>query len=82
MSSLEVSKNGMIWLEKDGVNTMEIKNNTFFRKGKVGDWKVGDWKNHLTHEMAMQLDQIFEQKLTGSGLTFKIPLPSPSQSGD
>ena len=70
MSSLEVSKNGMIWLEKNGVNTMEIKNNTFFREGKVGDWK-----NHLTHEMAMQLDQIFEQRLTGSGLTFNVPLP-------
>lgn len=65
MSSLEVSKNGMIWLEKNGVNTMEIKNNTFFRTGKVGDWK-----NHLTHEMTMQLDQIFEQKLAGSVLTF------------
>ncbi|KAM4133647.1 hypothetical protein ACJW30_01G346300 [Castanea mollissima] len=52
MSSLEVSKSGMIW------------------KGKVGDWK-----NHLTHKMAMQLDQIFEQKLTGSGLTFTVPLP-------
>ena len=70
MSSLEVSKNGMIWLEKNGVNTMEIKNNTFFREGKVGDWK-----NHLTHEMAMQLDQIFEQRLTGLGLTFNVPLP-------
>ncbi|KAK7833718.1 flavonol sulfotransferase-like [Quercus suber] len=61
MSSLEVNKSGIPEIRpKEIVN----KNNIFFRKGKIGDWK-----NHLTSEMAMQLDQITKQKLNGSRLT-------------
>ena len=48
-----------------------LKTIHFFWKGKVRDRK-----NHLTHEMAMQLDQIFEQKLIGSGLIFNVALTS------
>jgi hypothetical protein len=71
LSSLEVNKSGIVRLEigitQVGVNTLELKNNAFFRKGMVGDWK-----NLLTPEMAMRLDQITEQKLTGSGLTLNV----------
>ena len=59
ISSLEVNKSG--------VNTHKFKNDAFFRKGKVGDWK-----NHLTQEMAKRLDEITEQKLAGLGLTLNI----------
>ncbi|GKU91082.1 hypothetical protein SLEP1_g5003 [Rubroshorea leprosula] len=59
MSNLEVNKNGISRLATN------VENNVFFRKGKVGDWK-----NHLTPEMANRLDNIIEQKLIGSGLTF------------
>ena len=56
-----------IGITQVGVNTLELKNNAFFRKGMVGDWK-----NLLTLEMAMRLDQITKQKLTGSGLTLNV----------
>ncbi|XP_050289567.1 flavonol sulfotransferase-like [Quercus robur] len=61
MSSLEVNKSGIAEIQ---LKDMVIRNNIFFRKGKIRDWK-----NHLTVEMAMQLDQITKQKLNGSGLT-------------
>jgi hypothetical protein len=52
LSSLKVNKIGIVRLEigitQVGVNTLELKNNAFFRKGMVGDWKY-----LLTHEMAM-----------------------------
>ena len=62
LSSLEVNKSGITQV---GINFLSLKNSSFFRKGEVGDWK-----NHLKLEMAMCLDQITEQKLKGSGLTF------------
>ena len=62
LSSLEVNKSGITQV---GTNFLSLKNSSFFRKGEVGDWK-----NHLILEMAMRLDQITEQKLKGSGLTF------------
>ncbi|EER99682.1 hypothetical protein BDA96_02G387100 [Sorghum bicolor] len=37
----------------------------FFRKGVAGDWA-----NHMTPEMAARLDQIFRDKLQGTGLAF------------
>lgn len=59
LSNLEVNKNGM-----HRPNTsLEIENNLYFRKGKVGDWE-----NELTAEMGARLDWIVEQKLSGSGL--------------
>lgn len=48
-----------------GYKGFYIKNSSFFRKGKVGDWK-----NYLTPEMAQKLDGIFAEKLCGSGLSF------------
>ncbi|KAK7823800.1 flavonol sulfotransferase-like [Quercus suber] len=48
--SLEVNKSGITQFR---ANELTAKNDTFFMKGKVGDWN-----NHLTLEMAMQLDQI------------------------
>ncbi|XP_059639501.1 flavonol 3-sulfotransferase-like [Cornus florida] len=63
MSNLEVNKSG-----KHRPNSpMAINNSMYFRKGIVGDWK-----NHLTTEMIELLDQITEQKLGGSGLTFHV----------
>ncbi|XP_074341106.1 cytosolic sulfotransferase 8-like [Apium graveolens] len=41
-----------------------VSNSSFFRKGVVGDWK-----NWLTPEMASRLDQITEEKFSGSGLS-------------
>ena len=71
LSNMEVNKIGTsrldIGITQVGVNVSELKNNSFFRKGKIGDWK-----NHLTPKMATRLDQITEQKLSGSGLTFQV----------
>ncbi|KAE8668086.1 putative Flavonol 3-sulfotransferase [Hibiscus syriacus] len=32
--------------------------------------KVGDWRNYLSDEMGERLDNIVEEKLSGSGFTF------------
>ncbi|EEF47718.1 flavonol sulfotransferase-like [Ricinus communis] len=63
LSNLEVNKHG-----RRENTSIDIENNIFFRKGKVGDWK-----SHLTPEMGARLDEIMEQKLTGSGLTMMSP---------
>ncbi|XVF85755.1 hypothetical protein PTKIN_Ptkin17bG0142700 [Pterospermum kingtungense] len=57
LSKLEVNKTGKL------ASGEEYK--TFFRRGEVGDAK-----NHLTPQMTEKLDQITEEKLHGSGLTF------------
>lgn len=44
---------------------IKFPNESFFRKGVVGDWV-----NHMTPEMARRVDAIVEDKLKGSGLTF------------
>ncbi|KAH1123293.1 hypothetical protein J1N35_006453 [Gossypium stocksii] len=62
LSNLDVNKTGKRHEEDD-----EATNKTFFRKGKVGDWQ-----NHLTPEMANRLDNIVEQKLSGTGLSFEL----------
>ncbi|KAL6883382.1 hypothetical protein ACP4OV_010796 [Aristida adscensionis] len=41
-------------------------NDWYFRKAEVGDWA-----NHMTPEMAQRLDAIVEEKIRGSGLSFK-----------
>ncbi|TYJ50801.1 hypothetical protein E1A91_A01G234200v1, partial [Gossypium mustelinum] len=56
LSNLDVNKTGKRHEDDD-----EATNRTFFRKGKVGDWQ-----NHLTPEMANRLDNIVEQKLSGT----------------
>ncbi|OMO57709.1 hypothetical protein COLO4_35165 [Corchorus olitorius] len=61
LSNLEVNKTGKHVRGDDFV-----ENNIFFRKGKVGDWR-----NYLSAEMGERLDNIMEEKLSGSGLTFK-----------
>uniref|UniRef100_A0A2N9HUC0 Sulfotransferase n=1 Tax=Fagus sylvatica TaxID=28930 RepID=A0A2N9HUC0_FAGSY len=62
--NLEVNKNGSFGSHRHVL----IQNSSFFRKGEVGDWK-----NYLTPMMASRLDQITEQKLKSSGLTFNVP---------
>jgi hypothetical protein len=64
MRNLEVNKNGSFGRNRPVVT----QNSSFFRKGEVGDWK-----NYLTPMMASRLDQITEQKLRSSGLTFNVP---------
>ncbi|VAI74049.1 unnamed protein product [Triticum turgidum subsp. durum] len=49
----------------DRIGGLPMENSSYFRAGKVGDWKT-----HLTEEMAKKLDCIVEEKLRGSGLTF------------
>ncbi|XP_002524377.2 flavonol 3-sulfotransferase [Ricinus communis] len=54
---------------KDGAyaenSAFVMKNSLFYRKGKTGDWK-----NYYTEEMGAHLDQIVEEKLSGSGFSF------------
>ncbi|KAG9153279.1 hypothetical protein Leryth_024085 [Lithospermum erythrorhizon] len=64
LSNLEVNKSG----KHRGGTPLEMDNNLYFRKGQVGDWK-----NHVTQEMKEQIDQIMDEKLYGSGLTFSRP---------
>lgn len=53
-------------VNKTGRSGPFVENNAFFRRGEVGDWV-----NHLTPEMAERLNEVIEEKLGGSGLTFK-----------
>ncbi|KAI3467209.1 hypothetical protein Pfo_023872 [Paulownia fortunei] len=55
LRALEVNKNGKL--------SSGEENKVFFRRGVVGDWK-----NYLVTEMAEKLDQITEEKFSGSGL--------------
>lgn len=61
LSGLKVNKNGSVSCGK-----YTVEKSDFFRRGKVGDWS-----NYLTPEMGKQLDRIFEEKLRGTGLTFR-----------
>ncbi|KAG8375414.1 hypothetical protein BUALT_Bualt10G0097600 [Buddleja alternifolia] len=54
-------------VNKKGVHYGTITNNSFYRKGGVGDWV-----NHLTPEMADRMKKLLEAKLTGSGLMLDI----------
>lgn len=65
MKELEVNKNGVVMVN--------YQNKNFFRKGEIGDYV-----NHLTPSMIERLSKIVEEKLGGSGLSFKVPLLSPS----
>ncbi|CAL5442432.1 unnamed protein product [Camellia sinensis] len=46
-------------------SAVEMDSNRYFRKGKIGDWK-----NHLTVEIAEEMDWITEQKFGKYGLTY------------
>ncbi|XP_042483553.1 cytosolic sulfotransferase 15-like [Macadamia integrifolia] len=59
LRSLEVNKSGK--------SISYFENQTLFRKGEVGDWV-----NYLTIPMVEQFDQLMEEKLCGSGLTFDM----------
>ncbi|CAL5001216.1 unnamed protein product [Urochloa decumbens] len=62
LKKLPVNSSGVT----DPVGGLVIENSVFFRTAKVGDWE-----NHMTEEMAEKLDSVIEEKLGGSGLTFK-----------
>ena len=62
LSNLEVNKSGVQTFKTHNV---VVNNSDFFRKGTVGDWK-----NYLTQEMVKRIDEITEEKLYGSGLSF------------
>ncbi|KAL6328055.1 hypothetical protein AAG906_033324 [Vitis piasezkii] len=59
LKNLEVNMNGM--------HTSGLKNSSFYRKGEVGDWV-----NYVTPSMAERIENAFEEKLSGSGLSFKM----------
>ncbi|KAG5249838.1 cytosolic sulfotransferase [Salix suchowensis] len=52
---------------KNGVHPAGTPNSAFFRKAKVGDWC-----NDLPPSMAERFLKIVEEKLAGSGLSFKV----------
>ncbi|ESW05667.1 hypothetical protein PHAVU_011G199400 [Phaseolus vulgaris] len=58
MKDLEVNKSGRIF--------DVVENKTFFRKGEIGDWM-----NYFSPSMIEKLSKIIEEKLGGSGLSFK-----------
>lgn len=59
MKALEANNNGR--------HVAGAPNSAFFRKGEVGDWT-----NYLTPSMVQCLQKLMEEKLAGSGLTFKV----------
>jgi hypothetical protein len=59
MKELEVNKSG-VWGWK-------IEKKYFFRKAEIGDWV-----NYLSPSMVEKLSKIIEDKLSGSGLSFKV----------
>lgn len=52
-------------VNRNGTNSLGVKNESYFRKGVAGDWR-----NHMAPEMAQRLDKIVEDALQGTGFTF------------
>ncbi|KAL9237878.1 hypothetical protein vseg_012375 [Gypsophila vaccaria] len=61
MKELEVNKSGVI--------NKFFEKKTYFRKGEVGDWK-----NHFSPSMAEKMKKRMDEKLEGTGLTFKMAI--------
>ena len=53
-------------MNKSGDIGIIAEKKNFFRKGKIGDWK-----NYFS-PMIEKLSKIIEEKLGGSGLSFKV----------
>ncbi|KAL2933267.1 Cytosolic sulfotransferase 15 [Bienertia sinuspersici] len=58
-------------VNKNGVNFTGVEKRAYFRKGEVGDWT-----NYFTPNMVERMNKLMQQKLGGTGLTFKILLES------
>uniref|UniRef100_A0A2N9F4N7 Sulfotransferase n=1 Tax=Fagus sylvatica TaxID=28930 RepID=A0A2N9F4N7_FAGSY len=54
-------------VNKVGKSIKYFENKNLFRKGEVGDWV-----NYLTPRMVEKLTKVLEDKLGGSGLSFKV----------
>ncbi|KAF4367309.1 hypothetical protein F8388_025727 [Cannabis sativa] len=65
MCSLNKLKN--LDVNKHGEFKPKLHNKLFFRKGQIGDWI-----NHLTPSMAERVNQIVAEKLSDSGLSFRM----------
>ncbi|KAL6327607.1 hypothetical protein AAG906_021898 [Vitis piasezkii] len=65
LCSLESLKN--LEVNMNGMHTSGLKNSSFYRKGEVGDWV-----NYVTPSMAERIENAFEEKLSGSGLSLKM----------
>ena len=65
MKELEVNKYGNV----KGISIKNFERRNLFRKGEIGDWV-----NYLSPEMVEKLSEVIEEKLDGSGLSFKRTL--------
>lgn len=65
LCSLDNLKN--LEVNMDGKQMFGTKNSSFFRKGEAGDWV-----NHVNPSMAQKLENLVEEKFSGSGLSFKM----------
>ncbi|XP_057976311.1 cytosolic sulfotransferase 15-like [Malania oleifera] len=54
-------------VNKSGKSIENFENKSLFRKGEVGDWV-----NYLSPSMVEQLSSVMEEKLSGTGLSFKV----------
>ncbi|KAL2921956.1 Cytosolic sulfotransferase 5 [Bienertia sinuspersici] len=59
LKGLEVNKTGML--------SKFVENNTFFRDGEIGGWR-----RYLSASMAERMNTLMEQKLRDTGLSFKL----------
>ncbi|XP_065857402.1 cytosolic sulfotransferase 15-like [Euphorbia lathyris] len=65
MCSLSKLKN--LDVNKNGVVVHDYPNKVFFRKGEVGKWV-----DHISPSKKQQLENVMHEKLSGSGLSFKL----------